>query len=68
MGIFTSPGQWSHEIAQTIYKSSRRLVDTLVKAGKIPAEKAETEFAKDVAKRLAEAGLKIPEKISQLLK
>ena len=68
MGILTSPGQWNHEIAQTIYKSSRKLVDALVKAGKIPAHLAESEFAKEVARRLTEAGLKVPEKISQLLK
>ncbi len=61
-------GQFNSEIAKAIYKNSRQLVDILVKSGKVLAKHADKEWAKIVAKRLTEAGAKVPKHISKLLK
>jgi hypothetical protein len=61
-------GQFNSEIAKAIYKNSRQLVDILVKSGKVLAKNADKEWAKIVAKKLVEAGTKVPKNILKMLK
>jgi|GEM_PF-4349990 len=63
-----SLGGYNAEIARFIYKSTRQLVDSLVKAGKIAAKNADKEWAKRVSKELLKAGAEVPKWISKILK
>jgi len=61
-------GGYNKEIAKRIYINSRKLVDSMIKNGKISPDEADLEWAKRVAKDLRAAGAKVPEKILDMLK
>lgn len=64
MGI----GGYNREIARFIYINARKLVNAMIKSGKIAANNADKEWAKLVAKELRRVGAKVPEKILKMIK
>ncbi len=65
--ITTSYGKEAREFASRIYRSSRQLVDAMVREGKIPVSDSQIEWAKMVAKDLKKYGLKVPQTVQQYL-
>ncbi|MEX0723301.1 MAG: hypothetical protein WD053_05470 [Gracilimonas sp.] len=61
-------GGYNKEIARFIYKHSRKIINMMVKTGKIAAENADKEWAKMVAKKLLKVGAEVPKHILRMLK
>ena len=68
MGKLTSYGQIANDFAREVYKNQRKVVELLVKSGKILAENADKEWAKRVSAELIKNGLKVSQKILKMMK
>ena len=68
MTIMTSAGQMANQLAKSIYRNQKTIVDQMVKAGKISANQANREYARRVARDLGRHGLKIPKWVNKMLR
>ena len=68
MAIMTSGGQMANQLAKSIYRNQKKIVDQMQKVGKITASQADREYARRVAKELGRHGLKIPKWVSKALR